>query len=63
VLDPAQKSNQNWVEVNRKLYQPIAQGVVLLKSSSGENLVRAKKFYGFLFSTSAKQIFKAYGYR
>jgi molybdate transport system substrate-binding protein len=63
VLDPAQKANNNWVEVNRKLYQPIAQGVVLLKSSSGANLARAKKFHGFLFSTSAKQIFKAYGYR
>lgn len=63
VLDPAQKSNQNWVEVNSKLYQPIAQGVVLLKSSSGASLLQAKKFYTFLFSTRAKQIFKAYGYR
>jgi len=63
VLDPAQRNNQNWVEVNSKLYQPIAQGVVLLKSSSGANLVQAKKFYTFLFSTRAKQIFKAYGYR
>ncbi|CAM3837374.1 molybdate ABC transporter substrate-binding protein [Mucilaginibacter galii] len=63
VLDPAQKSNQNWVEVNSKLYQPIAQGVVLLKSSSGASLVQAKNFYAFLFSTRAKQIFKAYGYR
>jgi len=63
VLDPAQKGNQNWVEVDRKLYQPIAQGVVSLKSSSGKNFIQAKKFYGFLFSTKAKQIFKAYGYR
>jgi len=63
VLDPAQKNNQNWVEVNKGLYAPIAQGVVLLKSSTGANLLQAKKFYTFLFSTRAKQIFKAYGYR
>jgi molybdate transport system substrate-binding protein len=63
VLDPAQKNNQNWVEVNKGLYSPIAQGVVLLKSSSGANLAQAKNFYEFLFSAKAKQIFKNYGYR
>jgi molybdate transport system substrate-binding protein len=63
VLDPTQKNNQNWIEVNGSLYQPIAQGVVLLRSSTGASLVQAKKFYDFLFSASAKRIFKTYGYR
>jgi len=63
VLDPAQKKNQNWVEVNPQLYQPIAQGVVLLKASTGENLVAANKFYKFIFTPNAKRILKNYGYR
>lgn len=63
VLDPAQKSNNNWVEVNTNLYQPIAQGVVMLKSSTGASMVQAKKFYEFLFSARGKQILKTYGYR
>jgi molybdate transport system substrate-binding protein len=63
VLDPAQKNKGKWVEVNPKLYQPIAQGVVMIKSSAGVNQAQAKKFYHFLFSAKAKQIFKAYGYR
>lgn len=63
VLDPAQKNKGSYTEVDSKLYKPIAQGVVILKSSTGENLQQAKKFYQFLFSAKAKQIFKAYGYR
>jgi molybdate transport system substrate-binding protein len=63
VLDPAQKNKGKWVEVNANLYQPIAQGVVMLKSSAGTDKTQAKKFYQFLFSAKAKQIFKAYGYR
>lgn len=63
VLDPAQKNKGSYTEVDSKLYKPIAQGVVILKSSTGENLQQAKKFYQFLFSAKAKQIFKAYGYK
>lgn len=63
VLDPAQKGNNNWEEVNTNLYQPIAQGVVMLKSSTGTSINQAKKFYRFLFSARGKQILKTYGYR
>ncbi len=63
VLDPAQKGVGRWTEVDSKLYQPIAQGVVVLKTSKGQNLAAANQFYQFLFSAQAKQIFKAYGYR
>jgi len=61
VLDPAQRGVGRWTEVDSKLYQPIAQGVVVLKASQGKNFA-ANKFYQFLFSAQAKQIFKAYGY-
>jgi molybdate transport system substrate-binding protein len=63
VLDPAQQVKGNWAEVNSKLYAPIAQGVAILKSSTGERLKQANQFYKFLFSNTAKQTFKKYGYR
>jgi molybdate transport system substrate-binding protein len=63
VLDPEQKDKGKWVAVNEKLYQPIAQGVVILKASSGKKLEDAKKFYTFLFGSKAKTILKAYGYK
>jgi len=63
VLDPDQADKGKWVEVNPKLYQPIAQGVVILKSSIGKNLSDAQKFYTFLFGSKAKNILKAYGYK
>jgi molybdate transport system substrate-binding protein len=61
VLDTAQQHVGNWVAVDPKLYQPIAQGVVVLKSSAKR--ADAQKFYTFLFSAKAKAIFKKYGYR
>jgi molybdate transport system substrate-binding protein len=63
VLDHDQKNTGNWKEVDPKLYKPIAQGVVVLKATTGENLKQANRFYKFLFSAKAKQIFKQYGYK
>lgn len=63
VLDPDQKNKGNWKEVDPKLYKPIAQGVVVLKATTGENLKQANRFYKFLFSAKAKRIFKQYGYK
>ena len=54
------KIGKNWVDVNRSLYRPIEQGVVILKRAKNSNL--AKKFYEFLFSKEAKAIFQKYGY-
>ena len=63
VLDPAQLKKGKWIAVDEKLYNPIAQGVVILKSANGKNLDDAKKFYTFLFSPKARKILKAYGYK
>ncbi len=51
---------KNWVEVDPKLYEPIEQGIILLKNAEGK--AEAKKFYDFIFSDKAKAIFKRYGY-
>lgn len=63
VLDPAQRNKGKWITVDEKLYNPIAQGVVILKSANGKNLEDAKKFYTFLFSPKARKTLKAYGYK
>jgi molybdate transport system substrate-binding protein len=44
-------------DIDKSLYTPIKQGVVLLKNNE-----YARKFYNFLFSKKAKEIFKKYGY-
>jgi molybdate transport system substrate-binding protein len=54
------KEGKDWVNVDTKLYTPIAQGIVLLKQA--ENNAEAKAFYDFVLGAKAKQIFKDYGY-
>ena len=51
---------ENWVDVPQKFYTPIAQAAVLLIHAKGNE--DAKAFYEFLFSDTAKAIFKKYGY-
>jgi len=53
------KRGKNWIDVNSSLYHPIKQGIVLLKRANSE----AKKFYEFILSKEAKEIFKKYGYK
>lgn len=54
------KEGKDWVEVDAKLYTPIAQGIVILKQA--ENNAEVKAFYDFVLSPKAKKIFKDYGY-
>ena len=61
VMDTAMNGKGNWVEVNKKMYNPIAQGVVVIKASA--NAEAAQKWLAFLFSKKAKAIFTKYGYR
>ena len=54
------KKAQNWSCVDTKLYKPIHQGMVMLKSAKSPKDVR--KFYDFILSQKAKDIFIRYGY-
>lgn len=54
------KEGVNWVDVDSKLYTPISQGVVILKTA--QNNLEAKAFYDFILSDNAKVIFKRFGY-
>ncbi len=62
VLAPNMKDQGKWIEIDKQAYEPIAQGVVILKHVQKENLQDAQKFFDFLFSLEAHEIFKKYGY-
>lgn len=54
------KENKNYIEVDRALYTPLDQGMILLKGYEDNEL--AKDFYEFILSDAAKKIFAEYGY-
>lgn len=62
VLAPDMKGKGKWVEVPRDLYEPIAQGAVILKHGQETNSKLALQFYAFLYSDKARAIFDRYGY-
>jgi len=54
------KYNQNWIDIDKSLYNPISQGIILLKKAKSNP--DAKLFYDFILSKRAKEIFKKFGY-
>lgn len=62
VLSKKMKDKGVWIELNPDDYPPILQSAVLLKNGNKKSASAAKKFYDFLFSETAKVIYKKYGY-
>jgi molybdate transport system substrate-binding protein len=60
VKDPANKTKLYWKAIDPKIYSPIEQGMVVLKSSA--NKANADKFYKYMQSVDAKKILLEYGY-
>jgi molybdate transport system substrate-binding protein len=54
------KYNKHWIDIDRNLYTPIEQGIVILKKA--KNYDDALKFYNFIIGDKAKTIFKSFGY-
>ncbi len=54
------KEGINWYEVDKKLYNPINQGIVILKNGKENSDIKA--FYNFILSPKAKKIFNRFGY-
>ena len=54
------KEGIHWADVERALYTPIKQGIVVLKA--GENHPEVKAFYDFILSEKAQKIFRDFGY-
>lgn len=63
VVAPETAGKGTWVEVPAESYEPIAQGVVILKHGSEVNGDAARKFYGFVQSAKAREIFAKNGYK
>lgn len=62
VLSGEMKGRGKWIELNRNDYPPIKQSAALLKYSQKSHSTEAKKFYDFLYSMQAKEIYKKFGY-
>ena len=54
------KKGINWAELDRSLYTPISQGIVMLKNAKNNSEVLS--FYNFMFSNKAKKILNEFGY-
>jgi molybdate transport system substrate-binding protein len=62
LMDGNQTNKLYWAPVDKKLYTPIQQGMVILKHASESNAQQAQQFHKYLLSSAAKAIFKKYGY-
>lgn len=62
VLSPKMKGKGHYISIDPKLYNPIKQGVVILKYSKSSAKTQTTKFYKFLFTKKAQKIFKRFGY-
>jgi molybdate transport system substrate-binding protein len=65
VQSPELRHKGKWTEISSNLYEPIDQGVIILKHAGNTNsdqLKQAKDFYQFLFSAQGKAIFTYFGY-
>jgi molybdate transport system substrate-binding protein len=62
VLADEMKGRGTWVAIDEKAYEPISQAAVLLTHGRENNKDAAEKFYTFLYSSSAKDIYQKFGY-
>lgn len=62
VTAPELKGKGQWVELPANLYQPIAQGAVMLRYGQANHGEATRKFYGFLYSEKARAILAQFDY-
>lgn len=58
---PALQDKGSWLDLPAESYEPIAQGVVVLRSN-GKNLPQAQQFADFLLTQQAQDILVKFGY-
>lgn len=61
VLSKSMKNQGKWVEIDDLAYNPIEQGIVVLKQPEKDHSA-AMKFYNFMFSEEAQVILTQFGY-
>jgi len=57
LFSPKMKKYKNFADVPKNLYKPINQGIIPISEKKD-----AMRFYNFILSDTAKEIFKKYGY-
>lgn len=62
VTAPEMKGKGTHLELDKNSYQPIAQGIVILKHGATTNSRPAQAFFDFVFSSEGKSILEKYGY-
>ncbi|MBL8024967.1 MAG: molybdate ABC transporter substrate-binding protein [Fibrobacteres bacterium] len=62
VLSAPMAGKGRWVEVDRNLYKPIAQGAVILRHGKEHKSAAVEKFYAYLFGSSSRNVLTKYGY-
>lgn len=62
VIAPALAGKGKWITLPKNSYEPIAQGVVILKHGEDSQHDNAHKFVAFLATPKARAIFSRYGY-
>jgi molybdate transport system substrate-binding protein len=54
------KKDINWFDVDKRLYRPIDQGIVIIRDAKSKSEVKA--FYDFILDSKAKKVFEDFGY-
>lgn len=62
VLSPEMRGQGQWIDLPKDAYQPIAQGLVILRHGQQVHPEAARQFYDFVFSMKSRMIFERYGY-
>ncbi|WP_247869625.1 molybdate ABC transporter substrate-binding protein [Herbaspirillum sp. ST 5-3] len=62
VVSPEMKGQGKWIELPKESYQPIAQGIVVLKHGAKTNAAVAQQFQDFMLSTKSRTILERHGY-
>jgi molybdate transport system substrate-binding protein len=62
VLAPQLQGHGKWLEVPRESYEPIEQGMVILKHGNETNAAAAQQFMQFMVSGQARKILEQFGY-
>lgn len=60
VLSPAHKGKGQWTEIENSEYSPIQQGLIQIKREQAHP--KSSDFLDFLFTDTAKEILRKYGY-
>lgn len=62
VVSPEMQGKGKWIDLPRDAYEPVAQGIVVLKHGQKEHPKAAQQFHDFVLSARSRAILARYGY-